>query len=237
MSHFRIRVTLAMTVALLLALLLASVALAQTMRTGRVNRDANLRAGPGVNHAVIGGARSGQLIEITGANADQSWWQLADGKWIAAFLVTIVTPGEEQPTPAPPPSPATGELLKDNRRSVGGGHLTVHNGTRKDGVVALMPANGNTPVIAFYIKAGDRYTFVGVPDGAYELIFATGVAWNRELGRFTQQASYERFADQMGYATTASQYDIWTVTLHPVPDGKATTYPMAATAFPTLSQP
>ncbi|MEZ4868789.1 MAG: SH3 domain-containing protein [Caldilineaceae bacterium] len=52
------------------------------------NRNANLRGGPGTNFPVVGSVRTGQALAITGRNPAGDWLQLADGKWIAAFLVT-----------------------------------------------------------------------------------------------------------------------------------------------------
>jgi hypothetical protein len=63
---------------------------------GTVNRNANLRAGPGTNYAVVGGAKAGQTVQILDTNAEQTWYQLVDQSWIAAFLVTL-----------PPPLPLT----------------------------------------------------------------------------------------------------------------------------------
>ena len=52
-----------------------------------VKRAANLRSGPGVNYAIVGKAQAGQQIIIVARNAAGTWYQLNDGKWIAAFLV------------------------------------------------------------------------------------------------------------------------------------------------------
>lgn len=54
----------------------------------RTNNDANLRAGPGTEFAVIGSAPAGQSLEIAGRNEAGDWYRLADGAWIAGFLVT-----------------------------------------------------------------------------------------------------------------------------------------------------
>lgn len=60
-----------------------------------VNDAANLRAGPGTDFAIIGKAASGETVQVVGQNASGEWYQLADGAWIAAFLV--------EPLIAPPP--------------------------------------------------------------------------------------------------------------------------------------
>ncbi len=50
-------------------------------------KDGNLRAGPGTGFAVVGGVSAGDGLEITGRNEAGDWFELADGGWIAAFLV------------------------------------------------------------------------------------------------------------------------------------------------------
>src|SRR5689334_10367515 len=49
---------------------------------------ANLRNGPGTDYLVIGSAFAGDRLQIMACNQDCSWYQLANGAWIAAFLVT-----------------------------------------------------------------------------------------------------------------------------------------------------
>ena len=58
---------------------------------GSVTKSANLRAGPGTNFAVVGGASPEDLVTIVGMNTGYDWYLLDSGKWIAAFLVTITT--------------------------------------------------------------------------------------------------------------------------------------------------
>lgn len=55
--------------------------------TGIVNRDANLRSGPGTGFKIVGSAKNGQTVPIIGKNADGSWLQIDTNTWIAAFLV------------------------------------------------------------------------------------------------------------------------------------------------------
>lgn len=87
------------------------------------NRNANLRAGPGTDYAVVGSTQPGNALEIVARNADGSWLQLAGGQWIAAFLVdngpsaadlplaadipTPPTPAPQSDAPAQPATPAT----------------------------------------------------------------------------------------------------------------------------------
>ena len=48
---------------------------------------ANLRSGPGQQYTVVGTAAAGQVLDLTGRNADSSWYLLRDGAWISATLV------------------------------------------------------------------------------------------------------------------------------------------------------
>lgn len=54
-----------------------------------VVKAANLRSGPGTTFPVVGSAKPNQQLTITGKNAKGDWYQVGDGKWIAAFLVKL----------------------------------------------------------------------------------------------------------------------------------------------------
>jgi len=58
--------------------------------TATVLRNANLRGGPGTAFAVVGGVTEGETVTVVGCNAACDWYELADGQWIAAFLVEVV---------------------------------------------------------------------------------------------------------------------------------------------------
>jgi hypothetical protein len=74
--------------------------------TSSVNRNANLRGGPGVTYAIVGRAAKGQAIQLTAKSADGKWYQLKSGAWIAAFLVDNA-PELPVVSVTPPVSPAT----------------------------------------------------------------------------------------------------------------------------------
>lgn len=57
--------------------------------TATVLRNANLRGGPGTTFAVVGGVAQDDTVTVVGCNAACDWYELADGTWIAAFLVEL----------------------------------------------------------------------------------------------------------------------------------------------------
>ena len=89
-----------------------------TPRVLAANSAVNLRAGPGVNFAILGVLAQGESLEIVGRNADASWWQVATDnglQWISAGVTTATTAGDAipivpvptaAPTVAPPSQPA-----------------------------------------------------------------------------------------------------------------------------------
>jgi uncharacterized protein YraI len=120
-----------------------SLAFGQDETTGTVNRNANLRAGPATSYAVTGGAQRGQAVTIVATNAAGTWLQLADGRWIAAFLVDV---GEDA-TPATPT--ATGSttgataLRNANLRAGPGTNYAIVGGVRTGQTLDVQGRNAN----------------------------------------------------------------------------------------------
>jgi uncharacterized protein YraI len=52
-----------------------------------VIENANLRAGPGTNFAIVGQAAAGQEVQVAAVSEDGGWYLLGNGAWIASFLV------------------------------------------------------------------------------------------------------------------------------------------------------
>ena len=67
-----------------------------------VNASAKLRSGPGTNYAVVGGAKKGDILTVTGRNAASTWYRLSNGFWISASLVAN-PPQNVAVASAPPP--------------------------------------------------------------------------------------------------------------------------------------
>ncbi|MCE7986969.1 MAG: SH3 domain-containing protein [Caldilinea sp. CFX5] len=160
-------------------------------QTTTANRNANLRAGPGTTYAVIGAVQAGQMLKLAGRNADESWYQLANGPWIAAFLVG----GAPAPPPTPPTvaatatpaSPSSGnQYVLVQKRLLdpyeNGGSLdgpSVHCGLSRRLIVNVLDANGNrVNGVAVQVLYGAREIIVtgsqGRGDGVAEFVLGGG---------------------------------------------------------------
>lgn len=67
-----------------------------------VNAAAKLRSGPGTNYTVVGGAKKGDFLNVTGRNPASTWYKLSNGFWISASLVAN-PPQNVTVASAPPP--------------------------------------------------------------------------------------------------------------------------------------
>jgi len=163
--------------------------LAPTTTGPTAQRAANLRAGPGTTYALIGSVDAGQALDITNHNADGSWFQLANGAWIAAFLVNqpgsaganaVVNTGALTTSPAPiataTPAPASPPLPAANGNDFvmvekhlwdpyeNGGSLdghSVHCGLGRELIVNVLDANGNRlNGVAVQVEYGAKEIYV-----------------------------------------------------------------------------
>jgi len=162
-------------------------------------RDANLRAGPGTTYTISGTVSAGQTLAIRSKNTDGSWLQLANGAWIAAFLVnqfpaaaratTTAGPVPAISTPPPPtPAPATSgndfvvvqKHLWDPYEN--GGSLdgpSVHCGLARELIVNVLDVNGNRlNGVAVQVQYGAKEIYVtgsqGKGDGVAEFVLGSG---------------------------------------------------------------
>jgi len=69
----------------------------------------NLRSGPGTTYPIVGTVEAGDELLVVGHNEGGTWLQLADGSWIAAFLVSPA--GEAAPAPSVTVTPSVPEAL------------------------------------------------------------------------------------------------------------------------------
>ncbi len=184
-------------------LVMFSVAVqAQGIQVGVVNRNANLRAGPGTGYAVVGSVPKGTTVRIAGTNQPGTWYHLTSGRWIASFLVDLGGAGSSRapvptmvPTPAPTqveqvpepvPSGSGNQFVLVQRRlwdvRENGGWLdgpSVHCGEGRELHVDVLDANGSRlNGVAVQVQYGAREIEVtgaqGKGDGVAEFVLGGG---------------------------------------------------------------
>jgi hypothetical protein len=169
---------------------------------GVVLRNANVRAGPGTNYAIVGSAPAGATVRVAGTNKAGDWYHLTNGRWIAAFLVDLNGAGAAAPVPtvaptpqpahaAPPPAApaartAGNDFVLVERRLwdvyENGGWLdgeSVHCGDGRELVVHVLDANGaRLNGVAVQVAYGAREIEVtgaqGKGDGIAEFVLGGG---------------------------------------------------------------
>ena len=127
---------------------------------------------------------------------------------------------------------SNGAVIRDSQRN-GEGKFAVENGNATDAVLALTDMKSVT-VVSFYVQGNNTATISGLRDGTYYIYFMTGEDWDNAAGKFTRNVRRSRFEDTLDYATTATQYTTWRVTLHTVTGGNAPTESVSEGAFPSL---
>lgn len=63
--------------------------------------DVNARSGPGLNYAVEGLVRAGQIAQVSGTSPDREWWRIVCTQDASGFCWISADPGLTEPTSAP----------------------------------------------------------------------------------------------------------------------------------------
>jgi hypothetical protein len=139
-------------------------------------------------------------------------------------------PGESRPT--------NGNIVRDTISSRDSkASLTMINGLHEDAYVKLVH-NGRC-VASFYVRGDDRFTFSGIPDGDYIVMYCLGFGWDTSAQDFKRGRSAVRYDDTMSYKTRVIEnqfsrttyYDEMSLTLHKTALGNATTTDIDPTQF------
>lgn len=141
-------------------------------------------------------------------------------------------PAQQPALPKASPRPANGTVLKRAANFSGGlGTLSIHNGTDADAIVKLVPVRSTGVSVAVYIQSNSTTTVTGIPDGSYEVLFATGRGYYAAKNSFVSGLNCSAFDTNLDYRTTESTYSTWSITLNAVANGNATTSPMSDSSF------
>jgi clan AA aspartic protease (TIGR02281 family) len=119
--------------------------------------------------------------------------------------------------------------------SPGPNKLRIRNGTNYDAAVSLRDLKADIERRRVYVKAGEDITIDGIGPHRSQLLVSLGTNWNRSTNAFWFPASHFVFADPLPFDETGIEsgikLKIATVTLHGVPEGKATTVQMSKEDF------
>ena len=105
--------------------------------------------------------------------------------------------------------------------SSGHGELLVSNGTRDDAIIKLVMENRVKRFV--YIKKQSKVAIYGIDPGTYQVIFSTGLDWDNNKQGFNKPSSFLKFDDPFVFKETETECTEYSITLHPVQQGTATT--------------
>lgn len=120
-----------------------------------VIENANLRAGPGTNFAIVGQATAGQEVQVAAVSEDGGWYLLGNGAWIASFLVAapeapvpvvndqILQAVTGQPAPAPTGVVTPTVTVDANLRAGPGTEFDVIGGTITGQAINIVGRNAD----------------------------------------------------------------------------------------------
>jgi plastocyanin len=128
--------------------------------------------------------------------------------------------------------PANGSIIS---RSMGSGQgvLTIKNGRSQDALVVLTGVNSpGSPLLAVYVRANNTTTVRNIADRIYDVYFTHGNDWEKYSKQFTADVSHMKFRDSLSFSTTSTQYTIYEITVHSVPEGTAAIDYVSPDQFP-----
>lgn len=131
-----------------------------------------------------------------------------------------------------------GSIIQNLYRS-GDGVLKIDNGTARDAVIKLIDEGQSQAIAVFYVRAGNVAILDKIPDGKFRVMLASGTDWDRVSHEFTRDKSFAKFDKIMDFVTSDQiegdqvyrQSHEFTLTLHKVPHGNATTTKISEREF------
>jgi hypothetical protein len=148
------------------------------------------------------------------------------------------------PKPVPPPAPTpkapvnrlkTGTNIWTPLGAPGRGTLRIQNGTSYDAAVTLLDAETNTARRFVYVRAREVAMLGNIAPCQCRLFFALGTDWDGVAEEFRDDASFSVFDDSFRFSESetenGTQWATFSVTLHPVPEGRAKTTRLSKDEF------
>jgi hypothetical protein len=151
---------------------------------------------------------------------------------------TVSAPSQSAPEPSSSRSPISlpnGTNLIPPPDLQGRASLTVNNGTPRDAVVKLVDSTSGKTIRFVYVQSERDLTIKNIPPCQCLLKFSTGKDWDRQAGKFLQNASFSQFTKPVSFeeikTETGVEWRDYKVTLHPVLSGNARTTQISETSF------
>lgn len=174
-----------------------------------VAENANVRAGAGTGHAVLGTVP--QMSQVLVVGREGSWSRIhttVEGRQLDGFIsARLLHEGDGVGARAVvcdvagSGRPGTGEVLL--RRGYGSHQLTVRAGA-SDVLVKLR--NADATVLAFFVRAGGAATISDVPDGTYRIMFAFGEGFSRSCLEFVNSMKVISDPSPLSFWVTSDGY-------------------------------
>jgi hypothetical protein len=149
-------------------------------------------------------SRSSGADQLRAAIAELATTDSAHAYKVGAF-VPPVTPDLNR-------TPGNGATIKSSKTSQQN-RLIVKNQTALDIVASVPSAGAKTAVAMLYISAGKEATYIGLPNGSYDLFLMHGQDWDAANATFTRQCAFYQVPKTFDFTATSTTYDVWTVTV------------------------
>jgi hypothetical protein len=111
----------------------------------------------------------------------------------------------------------------------GSSQLRVENGSSLDATVKVV--SDDSIVRHIFVRAGESATAYSMPPGSFRLLVSQGKIWDPETQRFQCNRRAFEFVEGAEFSESAAEYSVLSITLQPVPNGRAQTKTITADAF------
>jgi hypothetical protein len=180
-----------------------------------VAENANVRASAGTSGAVLGALPQGSEVAVVGREGTWSHVRITTEQgpvegFIASKLLFEGTAEDARALicdVAGSARPSSGEVLS---QSAFGRHQITVNAGGRDTLVKLR-SNGKTQ-LAFYVRAGESGKIMTVPEGTFDIMFATGDGFSRKCLEFTKDMQVSGDPNPVAFETTNDGYNTYTST-------------------------
>jgi hypothetical protein len=149
---------------------------------------------------------------------------------------SIPGPSPLAPAPKPPPNRLrTGANIWEPVQTSGRGTLQINNGTGYDAAITLLDVDADEVRRFVYIRAHETTTVAAISPCQGRLFFALGRNWDAAIEEFLENVNYSVFEELLQFTESRTENGVewatYSVTLHPVPQGKARTRRLSREEF------